>query len=135
MCMRIDDWRIRAPEGMSYINAFWAIYGSASRDTQGMTAQRIAAIFHERITIVTQYGGNLYFNDLDGRPIGIDFTDFPILTTATHDSSPDIVKFHGTAESLLNAYNQVPPSERLDKNDRISFAPIREKMKSICVVA
>ncbi len=116
---------LRVPEGMSYVNAFYALYLSATtfeedkitciRAEDVATAEKVFFVFRN----FPDYIKPKYFIDCEGgRSIKVNFETFPILEVSKYDQIYGI----GAAELALKQYNErVSSRDRFDKWDLYRF--------------
>ena len=122
---------IRAPLGMSYVNAFYALWRKSKSpeflrlhpewlkrsEKNVATADKIASLFqqkvsHSRDTVFLDYEG--------GRIILTCFDFFPLLDVERYDA---IFGAHAAIHAL-NEYHRIPPAQRIDKDDRYRFSEL-----------
>lgn len=118
----------KAPDGMSYVNAFRALWRSSQPanlfyvDSETITRQEAVLATSEK---VVQFFKNLpctYVDYAGGRLIKTDFSEYPKLAVVSYDREYGI----GAAQKALDAYNQIPKDRRFDKNDACRFADISQ---------
>lgn len=115
----------RVPEGMSCVNAFYALWVKSnsdrfmtienSQDTTSLTAEKVADLFKTR--------RNLNFDSEGGRAIKTAFINFPEINAYLYDLA---LNRQGAAYEAIQEYSKIPPSERFDKNDSYQFKELRK---------
>ncbi len=137
-----EKMTIKVPEGMSCVNAFYALWENAKDAPAAQpyllvnegqatfvqpkqevdAAEKIANLFKMRT-----YEGSVTFFDYEGgRGIKTDFSNFPVLKVANYDR----LWGKDAAEKAIRVYCQTPSSERFDKNDSYDFHAITGIKKS-----
>ena len=137
------------PPGMSYVNAFRALYIRAREhpaffdarsefirveEETVSTSKKVASIFGEMITgcrawyevislvigeVITDYR-SLYMDHMGGRVLRTDFIGFPFLDTRLYDETYG----PGSAQKALDSYANIPSSLRFDANDTYRFSDL-----------
>ena len=117
-----------APEGMSYVNAFRALWENSQPASffreRPETLPRQEAVVGTSEKVV-QFFKNLpgtYVDYAGGRLIKTDFSEYPKLAVVSYDRQYGI----GAAQKALDAYNQTPKDRRFDKNDACRFSDISQ---------
>ena len=125
---------VDVPKGMSYINAWFALYRNApdvsdvvstdsplmaNRETEVATWEKVVLIF-KKYPIGRE---TLYWMDSEGgKPMHVHFHRFPVLEVSQYD----LLNGAGAAFRALKEYNAMTPSaKRFDPHDRCSFAELR----------
>jgi len=121
-----------APIGMSYVNAWWALYQAANlpADTEAsiMAQQKqlisngatIARIFFEHCTDQTPL---FCREEFAGKKMDVHLCDFPIINPDGYDK----LYGAGAAQRALTEYDRVPSEDRFDRNDQCSFETLIEE--------
>lgn len=113
--------KISAPEGMSCVNAFRALWCTAkpnlsyrndpekfSKDAKAVdTADKVAALFQSQT----------YFGYVGGKMLKVDFSFFPEMNILENNQYWDAQ----AAEQALYNYKKTPSSKRFDVNDSYDF--------------
>lgn len=126
---------IVVPKGMSYVNAFRALWENAKPDAE-VTAYKISRILAEsevltvknvvqaiemRAMSIQILKGKQSVYMIGGRWINVNFLTFPNLDVTMYNS----LYGKNAAEKTLLKYNVIPSEQRFDKNDNCHFLGIR----------
>lgn len=118
---------VRVPEGMSYVNAFRALWENSKlaaaiqmlaisdslQASTVSTAEKVAELFKT----------HTYFDYEGGRMLKTDFCKFPELDVRLYDRDFG----SGAAKKAIEAYNLKPSEERFDKGDSYKFEDLVKK--------
>ncbi|MBN1914632.1 MAG: hypothetical protein JW769_01935 [Parachlamydiales bacterium] len=118
------------PDGMSYVNAFFALYTnslpsiffSMNIDLLHIEEEKIS-IVENVVTLFKKHAREitrLFINFEGGHRIKVYFQEFPILHTYHYDLAYGI----GSAQQALNIYNQTSSKARFDSYDRHQFSEL-----------
>lgn len=111
------------PDGMSYVNAFRALWVHSqpssflmgdpfAAEDQAAKVERL-----DQIIKLFKRSTNFYFDYEGGRLIKSNFSRFPILEVETYDK----VNGKGAAMKALEAYHRIDPFNKMDPTDRYQF--------------
>jgi hypothetical protein len=117
------------PRGMSYANAFHALYnagrpakyfdehpaGLQDVEAQVSTAEKVTELF--RVTLEAQNEKSLHIEYGGGHIIKTNFIDFPMLDVTEYDAQHG----GGSANLALRKYDVVSTKNRFDKEDQLKF--------------
>jgi hypothetical protein len=129
----VERVKILAPEGMSYVNAYHALYRSATsyeEDTARSiseedvnTAEKVALMFRDfPAWIEPKY----YIDCEGGRSIKVSFEYFPLLDVTGYDRIYGI----GSALRVLQEYDNVSTRDRFDRCDRYRLS--HQEVYEVC---
>lgn len=120
------------PDGMSYVNAWYALYNNntevaqfyqanseklSPQEEMVSTSEKVARIFKEH----PRNCYPLFYMEYEGgRKMKVHFCDFPKLDVYYYDQTYGI----GAAQKALDNYNTVAPELRFDKNDSYRFSDL-----------
>ena len=123
------------PEGMSYVNAWYALYRGANQrggflennpekwtglEELVSTSAKVADLFKN-------YPTNrfpLYYMEYEGgRRMKVHFCDFPKLDVYDYDASYG----QGAAQRILDYYNETASENRFDESDSYQFSELRRQ--------
>jgi len=107
---------LRVPVGMSYVNAFYAIYTSGGiQSDYFLTCEKVAELFRETLES-WGYQSVLTIDYFQGTPIKANFIDFPLISVSPANKE--------RTQLALQRYSQIPSMNRFDENDSYSFDPL-----------
>ncbi len=121
------------PKGMSYVNAWYALYQGATvvgqffetHPDQLLKQQELVSTSEKVANLFKNYQTNgfpLYYMEYEGgKKMKVHFCDFPKLDVYYYDKTYG----DGAAQRILNQYNQIPPENRFDKNDSYLFSDLK----------
>ena len=118
---------ITAPDGMSYVNVWYALYTAASKEDPSApidakdlvsTSDKVARLF---INYPKKTYPMYYMNREGGKIIGVDFSEYPRLDVEEYD------RLYGlnAAKKILEDYQTVSPKNRFDSNDSYQFSDLQ----------
>lgn len=123
-----------APEGMSYVNAWYALYTGSTQAAQFfaihpelLSSQQELVCTSEKVAnLFINYPSNrypLYYMEYEGgKKMKVHFCDFPKLDVYYYDQTYG----DGAAQQILENYNRIAPANRFDKNDSYRFSDLRK---------
>lgn len=121
----------RVPDGMSYVNALYALYRHAieqenlSQDMT-LTSEKVAYLFKN---YPSDRFPRFYMQKIGGQKIEVLFYKFPSLVVSSYN------QLYGkyAAQLALASYDKVPSEKRFDPNDSHKFTnlPLVERKNSL----
>jgi hypothetical protein len=112
---------ITVPEGMSYVNAFRALWENAKPPSDYNDPDLEATLTTVEKVITFFKVNGCYVAAAGGRLLEANFIHFPELGVSGYDAHYG----KGAAKKALDQYNQLPNAKKLDKNDKRPFSEIR----------
>ena len=125
----------RVPTGMSYVNAWHALYSQANEKGAFFNANPASAASQEDMVSTSEKVANLfrsyptnkaplYYMEYEGgKKMKVHFCDFPQLDIYYYDQTYGT----GAAQRALNEYDKIPSANRFDKNDSYRFSDLRQR--------
>lgn len=118
---------ITVPAGMSYVNAFHALWKNSKPATyfsiNNISDEPQASTVSTAEKVAELFKNKTYFDYEGGRMLKTNFSNFPQLAIRLYDRDFGI----GAAKKALEEYNKIPSSERFDQNDSYEFKDLIPK--------
>lgn len=130
----MKSYTATVPEGMSYVNAWHALYEGATEvgqffemhPDQLSQQQELVSTSEKVANLFKNYPTNklpLYYMEYEGgKKMKVHFCDFPTLDVYYYDKTYEI-----GAQSMLDNYSKIASADRFDKNDSYCFTDLSNK--------